>query len=195
MKHTHHRAYWREQQSRVGGTQGAWGFWRGGVWGVRDEGGGWSVGWGAGRLVGRLGLQAAGGAFQLWAELGSLGHGASCCPFRCRCPCWNSWRMKPWKSSPKPSGVSPPAPSSHETLGDFAGFESLAVGFRDVTALSDSLTTHKYCKSPTESRVGGQDKGDRWGNHGQRLGAGLVSVQPPSSWRLFEGDFSVRPGR
>lgn len=59
--------------------------------------------------------------------------------------------MKLWKSSPKPSGVSP-SPSSQEPIGDFAGFEPLAVEFQDVTALSDSLTTHKYYKSPRESK-------------------------------------------
>ncbi|XP_019593347.2 cation channel sperm-associated auxiliary subunit zeta isoform X5 [Rhinolophus sinicus] len=72
LKHTPHRAYWVEQQTRVGGTQGdgilvGWGMGKlevaGGLWVERQEG------W-----LGVLGLEAAGGPFQLWAELGSLGH-------------------------------------------------------------------------------------------------------------------------
>ncbi|XP_045749353.1 cation channel sperm-associated auxiliary subunit zeta isoform X1 [Mirounga angustirostris] len=39
-----------------------------------------------------------------------------------------------------------------ETLGDSAGFGPLGVGFQDVSALSDSLTTHQYSRSPTKSK-------------------------------------------
>lgn len=80
--------------------------------------------------------------------------------------------MKLWKYSPKPSGVSLPAPYFPRTpplalnfhkrpWGDFAGLDPIGVGFQDGSALSDSLTTHKYSRSFRKSeKLGGWAQGD-----------------------------------
>ncbi|XP_060158999.1 cation channel sperm-associated auxiliary subunit zeta isoform X1 [Globicephala melas] len=79
---------------------------------------------------------------------------------------------KALRSEP-PHSPSPQLP--HETLGDLPGLRPVGVGFQDVSALSDPLTTHKYSRSPKKSKkLGDWAQGDPMGTAwGDRQGPGL----------------------
>lgn len=149
-----------------------------GVSGVRVGGGLCRVQGQAGRLR-VLGLEGAGGAFQLWAELGSLVHLSLLLPLQLPLPLTELMEnealeilTKALQSEP-PHFPSPQLPQ--ETLGDLPGLRPVGVGFQDVSALSDSLTTHKYSRSPMKSKkLGDWAQGDPTGTAwGDRQGPGL----------------------
>lgn len=147
LKHTPHRAYWVEQQTRVGGTQGDGILVGGGMGKLEVAGGLWverQAGW-----LGVLGLEAAGGPFQLWAELGSLGHLCLLLPLQLPLPLMELMENEALEILTK-ALRSEPLPSSHKRpWGILQGLAPWEWGFKMCLPCQIPL---KYSRSPTKNK-------------------------------------------